>query len=228
MAWDAWLLATPVAHRGLHGPGVPENSLAAFRAAARRGYAVEFDVRLGGGDLPVVFHDAGLKRMTGVERVLANTSAAALRKLRLLGTAEHVPSLAEVLDAIAGNVPLLIELKTPTDRPSGTLEAAVWYVLAGYRGAYAVQSFQPDTVAWFRRAAPGVTRGQLVDDGAGRRMALLPWTRPDFIGCNIRRLPDHRIARTRLPVLAWTVRGLADRVRAAVFADNVIFEGYRA
>ena len=228
MGNDAWLLATPVAHRGLHGAGAPENSLAAFQAAMRRGYAIEFDVRLASGDVPVVFHDAGLKRMTGAERVLAKTTLAELRKLRLLGTAEHVPTFAEVLEAIGGTVPLLIELKTPTDRPTGTLEAAVWRVLSGYRGAYAVQSFLPATVAWFRREAPGVPRGQLVDDGAGPRMALLRWTRPDFIGCDIRRLPDHRIARTQLPVLAWTVRGLADRVRAAVFADNVIFEGYRA
>jgi len=140
MASDAWLLKTPIAHRGLHGAGVPENSLAAFHAAMRRGYAIEFDVRLAGGDVPVVFHDAGLKRMTGVDRELAETPVAALRKLGLRGTAEHVPTFAEVLATVAGIVPLLIELKTPADRPPGTLETAVWGVLAGYRGAYAVQS----------------------------------------------------------------------------------------
>jgi glycerophosphoryl diester phosphodiesterase len=225
---DSWLLRTPVAHRGLHGPDVPENSLAAFSAAARRGYAIEFDVRLAGEDLPAVFHDAGLKRMTGVDHELAKTSAAGLRKLRLAGTGEHVPTLAEVLDAIDGHVPLLVELKTPKDRTEGTLERAVWRVLSGYRGAYAVQSFEPATVAWFRAEAPGVMRGQLMSEGMGRRLAKLPATRPHFLGCDIKRLPDHRVALTRLPVLAWTVRTPADRVRAAVFADNVIFEGYRA
>lgn len=228
MAIEPWLLSTPVAHRGLHGKGVPENSLAAFRAAARRGYAIEFDVRLGHGDAPIVFHDANLKRMTGADRPLASTPCAALKKLRLHDTDQHVPDLAEVLEEIGGTVPLLVELKTPTDRDSGTLEAAVWRVLAGYRGAYAVQSFLPATVAWFRREAPAVSRGQLMGEGIDRRLALLRHTRPDFIGCDIRHLPDHRIARTRLPVLAWTVRSLADRVRSAVFADNVIFEGYRA
>jgi len=225
---DSWLLRTPIAHRGLHGPGVPENSLAAFHAAARRGYAIELDVRLGGDDAAVVFHDASLKRMTGLDGELAQASPAALRKLRLHGTAEHVPSLAETLDAIDGRAPLLIELKTPPDRPPGTLEAATWAVLSGYRGAYAVQSFSPATVAWFRDAAPAITRGQLMDKDIGRCMAMQRHTHPDFLGCNIRKLPDHRVANARLPVLAWTVRSPSDRVRAGMFADNVIFEGYRA
>jgi glycerophosphoryl diester phosphodiesterase len=225
---DSWLLRTPIAHRGLHGPGVPENSLAAFHAAARRGYAIELDVRLGGGDEAVVFHDASLKRMTGEDLELAKVSVAGLRKLRLRETDEHVPSFAEVLDAIDGRAPLLIELKTPNDRPAGTLEAATWRVLQGYRGAYAVQSFAPATVAWFRNVAPGVPRGQLMDKEIARCMALKRFTHPDFIGCDIRVLPDRRVAATRLPVLAWTVRSPADRVRAGQFADNVIFEGYRA
>jgi glycerophosphoryl diester phosphodiesterase len=224
---DGWLLRTPVAHRGLHGRGVPENSLAAFRAAARRGYAIEFDIQLAAHDVPVVFHDASLKRMTGAAGEIATASAGDLRGLRLLDSDERVPTFAEVLDDIDGHVPLLIELKTPRDRP-GAQEAAVWPVLSGYRGAYAVQSFDPAAVAWFRAHAPGVLRGQLMSEGIGERLARFPATRPHFLGCDIARLPDHRLAQTRLPLLAWTVRSPSDRVRAAVFADNVIFEGYRA
>ena len=36
----------PYAHRGLWGKGVPENSLAAFRAAAEAGFGIELDVQL--------------------------------------------------------------------------------------------------------------------------------------------------------------------------------------
>ena len=38
-------LTRPLAHRGLHGPGVPENSMAAFRAAVAQGYGIELDVQ---------------------------------------------------------------------------------------------------------------------------------------------------------------------------------------
>ena len=49
-------------HRGLHGNGVPENSLAAFRAGVEKGYGSEFDVHLlKDGGLAVV-HDSLLKR----------------------------------------------------------------------------------------------------------------------------------------------------------------------
>ena len=54
------------AHRGLHGPGVPENSLAAFRRAAEAGYGAELDVHLTRDGRLVVIHDGDLERMCGV------------------------------------------------------------------------------------------------------------------------------------------------------------------
>ena len=38
-------LDTPIAHRGLHGPGRPENSLAAAEAAIEQGYGIELDIQ---------------------------------------------------------------------------------------------------------------------------------------------------------------------------------------
>lgn len=55
------------AHRGLHGPGVPENSLAAFRRAAEAGYGAELDVHLTADGYLAVIHDSDLARMCGVE-----------------------------------------------------------------------------------------------------------------------------------------------------------------
>ena len=55
------------AHRGLHGSGIPENSMAAFRAALEKGYGIEFDVHLmKDGELAVI-HDSSLKRTAGVD-----------------------------------------------------------------------------------------------------------------------------------------------------------------
>ena len=57
------------AHRGLfdNRSAAPENSLAAFRLAVESGYGIELDVQLSKDDIPVVFHDATLKRMCGVD-----------------------------------------------------------------------------------------------------------------------------------------------------------------
>ena len=51
-----WLLATPVAHRGLHDDIRPENSMPAFEAAIEKGYTIEIDVHLSSDGHIVVFH----------------------------------------------------------------------------------------------------------------------------------------------------------------------------
>ena len=45
------------AHRGLHGGGVPENSLAAFELACKKGFGIELDVQLSRDGKVMVFHD---------------------------------------------------------------------------------------------------------------------------------------------------------------------------
>ena len=125
------------AHRGLHTEDgtVPENSLPAFRAAAEAGYAVEMDVHLTADDQLVVFHDDTLERMCGVPGVIDDFTLAELRALRLGDTDCVIPTFAEALEALGGKV-------IAAFRPDGT-------------------SFDPTIVAWFRRNAPDILRGQL-------------------------------------------------------------------
>ena len=94
------------AHRGLHGPGVPENSLAAFRRAAEAGYGAELDVHLTRDGRLVVIHDGDLERMCGVPGRVAEKTAEELAALRLAGSEEHIPLLEEVLPLFAGRAPL--------------------------------------------------------------------------------------------------------------------------
>jgi glycerophosphoryl diester phosphodiesterase len=85
------------AHRGLHGHGVPENSLAAFRAAFDAGAGIECDVRLSRDDLPMIFHDPDLKRLCGESGSVETLSAATLSGKRLLATGEPIPRLADLM-----------------------------------------------------------------------------------------------------------------------------------
>ncbi len=73
-----WIVATPIAHRGLHNAaqGVIENSTSAAQAAIARGFAIECDVQLTADGEAVVFHDFTLDRLTeAVGRVDAMTAA---------------------------------------------------------------------------------------------------------------------------------------------------------
>ncbi len=96
-----------IGHRGAAAIA-PENTLAAFRAAAGAGAAwVEFDVRLSKDARCVVIHDAGLKRTAGRAARVAALTFAEIRGLdagRWFGpefAGEKVPELAETLDLVA-------------------------------------------------------------------------------------------------------------------------------
>ena len=100
-----------LAHRGLHGGSIAENSIPAFAAAADRGIGIELDVRLSSDGEVVIFHDDTLERMTGMSGGVSNYTAKELAKLSLADTGYGIPTLREVLALVNGRVPLLVELK---------------------------------------------------------------------------------------------------------------------
>ena len=112
------------AHRG-GAASAPENTLAAFRAAARAGVrSWELDVQRTRDGALVVFHDETLDRTSTGHGPLRSASYADLRKLDAgswFGPAwagEPIPTLAEVVDlAQAERARLLIELKSPALYP---------------------------------------------------------------------------------------------------------------
>ena len=229
----AALTATPFAHRGLHGGDRIENSRAAFAAAIARGHGIELDVQVSRDGAAFVFHDDVLDRLAeGAGRLDCFTSVK-LRETRLKGSDETVPCLTEILQLIAGRVPVLIEIKS---RKRGAAKScrAVRRALEGYGGIVGVMSFNPEVGRWFALYAPRTLRGLVVTEGGKNRLrgwAERRWakwrSRADFLAYDVRDLPSRFAARHRaqgLPVLTWTVRSDADRARAAAFADQIIYE----
>jgi len=229
-----WLTALPIAHRGLHdkAAGRPENSMAAFRAAMEGNYAIECDLQPSADGLPMVFHDDLLERMTGSAGNIRDRSAQDLRDLRLAGTPEPIPTLADLLAETAGKVPLILELKSQPGRDDGFAQA-VTGLLSDYAGPVAVMSFDPGLVADLRDAAPGLPRG-LTAEGNWRWFVLMMKTifrlNVHFISYSIADLPTPGplIARYCLgmPLICWTVRTDADRRRAKRWTDQITFEGF--
>lgn len=238
----AFLLAQDIAHRGLWGADVPENSLAAASAAIERGFAIECDVRLARDGTAVVFHDAETTRLTGTPGRIAQMGAADIAALRLLGGAdEPVPTLAQLLTRIAGRVPLIIEIKTDRRADIVPLCLGVRRALEGYRGAAAIMGFNPEVSRWFATHAPRIVRGlvmtehretplRAIRDAILRRLAVRA-AKPDFLAYDVRFLPSAlpgALRSTGLPVLSWTVRSPADAAIVAAHADRPIFESPRS
>lgn len=162
------LLRFDYAHRGLHEKdrSVPENSLAAFRAAVKAGYGIEWDLQLTRDKKVVVHHDRSLKRLCGADVSIGDLSYKQLKEYRLAGTNERIPLFSEALTVVGGKVPLIIELK-PYD-PVDILCPLVWEILKDYKGDYCIESFDPKIVEWFRKYHPHVLRGQLMMHFTGK------------------------------------------------------------
>ena len=148
------------AHRGLHGNGIPENSLAAFEKACEAGYGIELDVHLSSDGEVMVFHDDNLKRVCGIDKNISDLTCAQLKAIRLGNSSQTIPTLDEVLSLVRGRVTLLIEIKSTGKNDALCREVAK--KLDSYSGAFAVQSFSPLIIRWFMQYRPTYARGQLV------------------------------------------------------------------
>lgn len=158
-----------LAHRGASRIA-PENTLTAFRLALELGAdGFELDVHLSRDGVPVVLHDADLRRTTdGVGRVGEKT-VAELRTLdagswfdpRFAG--ERIPTLDEVFEAFGDRVRYNIELKAFSLRDRGLVRAVVERVRRyGLADRVLLSSFNPFALRWAWRLAPEISRGLLV------------------------------------------------------------------
>lgn len=166
-------LAERYAHRGFHKkPEIPENSMAAFRRALEHGFPVEFDVHLIADGSLVIFHDDDLERETGVKGQIEDYDITNLRKLRLEGTDEQIPTFDEVLDLFEDSgLPLLIELKVARGNYKALAEA-VCKRLDSYRGEFVIESFDPRALIQVRKLRPDFIRGQLAQNFFRNREGL--------------------------------------------------------
>ena len=213
------------AHRGAHGARIPENSLAAARAAVDLGAGIECDLRLSRDGVPFVFHDRDARRLTGDPLVLSQTDAEKIAALRLWN-GDPIPTLADLLNLVAGRVSLLLEVKQ--EHNAARFGAALVEALDSYAGPVGAMSFSSAMGAWLRRNAPHLRRGLVLK---GREARFARWygmrrVDPHFIALNVRHLGSDWVedVRARIPVYAWTVNCLAARELASAFADASVWE----
>ncbi|MEQ3625794.1 MAG: glycerophosphodiester phosphodiesterase family protein [Celeribacter sp.] len=245
---DAFL-SRPLAHRGLHdrAAGRIENAPASFAAAVEAGYGIELDLQLSADGVAMVFHDAQLDRLTRETGPVAARTAEELTRIALTDSSDTIPTLAQVLAQVAGQVPLLIELKDQDGAfgpDTGALEQATAAALRGYDGPVAVMSFNPHSVTAMARLSPDVPRGLTTCAFDGdeaerlsparlsqlRRIASYEGSASSFVSHDSRDLTGRAVSRLRdegQPILCWTIRSEAEARAVAGLADNITFEGFR-
>jgi len=242
-----WLIARPVAHRGLHDAagGVIENTPSAFAAAVAANYAIECDLQISADGEAMVHHDDALGRLTEGEGRLDQMTGAELKRVAFKSTADRMITVGELCDLVAGRVTLVIELKSRIDGDQRVAERAA-AVLSGYAGPAAVMSFDPGQMAATRARAPRLPRGIVAAKyrphpywdlmpawmrfGMGYLVTALT-SRPHFVAYAVADLPALAPLLARhifgIPLLTWAVRSQSERRVAKRWADQMIFEGFR-
>lgn len=235
------------AHRGLfdNNSDAPENSLAAIRLAVLNGYGIEMDIQLSKDNIPVVFHDASLKRMCGVDGKVWEYTLEELQQMKLVSSNETIPTFAEVLDTVAGKVPLIIEYKldhiqTKVCELGNELLTAYEQK---YKATYCIESFHPLAVLWYKKNRPDVIRGQLSMEFWREKeknhppyMIILAFllsnfiTRPDFIAYQH---TDYKNISRRICKLlgalsvTWTIKSVEQYKKVKEHFDLFIFDSCR-
>ena len=231
------------AHRGLHGNGVPENSMAAFRKAKAAGYGIELDIHLlKDGELAVI-HDSALKRTTGMDGIVEDLTSEDLKKCPLEGTEETIPLFSQVLELYNGEAPLIVELKCVGGNYAALCSKAC-QMLDHYSGLYCLESFDPRCVYWLKKNRPDLIRGQLSENYFKTANCKLPWilkvvlswqmmnflVMPDFVAYRFRDRahPSNWFSRRlwKLHGVSWTLKSKQELSEALQDRCLAIFEGF--
>ena len=224
-----------ISHRGIHdNKTIYENTLEAFNLAKEKDYIIELDVRLTKDNKIVVFHDENTKRITKIDRIVEKSTYQELNQQDIM----HIPTLEEVLNLIDGKVPLLIEIKQ--FEKTGRLEKILMNELQNYKGKFAVQSFNPMVLLWFKKHYPCILRGQLsyqyknkkispLKKSLLRNMLFNSITKPNFISYKYNEISLEKIKKyqnKKVIVLGWTINNQEDYNHYIKYFDNLICEKF--
>lgn len=234
----SWIIETPIAHRGLDNGSIPENSMAAFRNAIEKGYTIELDVQFTKDKELIVFHDDDLSRLTNDNRKVKDVNCQELKNLKLENTDEKIPTLKEVVEMVDNQVPLIIEIKDGEDIIG--LSEKTYNIMKNYKGRYAIQSFNPFILEWFKNNASEVIRGQLSgtfrEDAESlkfyekfvlKNLLLNFKSKPNFIAYEldgVNNLSVKLLKGRNYPIISWTIENEEDMKKAYESTDNIIFD----
>lgn len=220
-----------IAHRGVHNnQTIYENTLEAFKQAIKKDYIIELDIRLTKDNQIIVFHDENTKRITKQNKIVEENTYKELNNQNII----HIPLLSEVLELVKGKVPLLIEIK----HTNKNIETILMETISKYQGEYAIQSFNPKVLYWFKRNYPSIPRGQLSHKYTNKKISSTKksilsnmlfnfLTKPNFISYKYNELSPSRITKYKkrnIRVIGWTITNEREFEHYKHYYDNLICE----
>lgn len=236
------LLRWRYAHRGLHHkPDVAENSMTAFRRAVTEEFGIELDVHLTKDKKLAVIHDSSLQRTCGTDLYIEEVTLEKAQSYFLEKSKDVIPSFEEVLCAVGGKVPMIIEIK-PSGHNNKELTDAVMTALEGYKGLYCIESFSPSVVGYLRSKYPEIIRGQLagclrrdkaqkksvnlLEDFLLKNLIVNLDGKPDFVAYRFEDRDMKPFVKFKGAKFMWTIKSCADLKKCEEAGAAPIFEQF--
>lgn len=206
-----------IAHRGLHNPSIPENTLPAFVKSVDKNYIIELDIHILSDNTIVVYHDHNLKKLTGVNKVIETLGYAQLSKIKI-DKKYTIPTLEQVMHIVDGSVPMLIEIKDVDN--NSKFEEELVKLLDNYKGEFAIQSMNPFVIDWFYKNRKDYAIGLIIFNELNYKIVKKYTRKIDFISVYKKQLPF----KTNKLVLGWTIRKTSEYKKYKYLCDNLICE----
>ena len=220
------------AHRGLFdNKNIVENTISAFKKALLNNLNIELDIRVTKDKKIVVFHDANIKRLTGIDRLVKDMRYEELNDISLLNTTDKIPIFEDVLHLVRGRVTLLIELKE--NFSSNTLKE-LNKLLLDYNGKVLLQSFNPilaRKIAYtsLKRYKMGIL---LTDEYNGFKKALYDTFIYKYLikqkYINFISSPKELVLKvkkiSKKDLFVWTIKTKEDFIKYKKYSNNLICE----
>lgn len=195
------MLPTLIAHRG-YSLRYPENTWIAIEAAVRAGACyVEFDIQLTADGVPVLLHDADLKRMAGVDRCIHDLTLAQARVFSL-GEASRlgktfsdvrIATLADIVDCLAAarDIKAFVEIKRASLRRFGIepVMNAVFEAISGVSRQCIIISFDADALRYTRMHST-LPIGWVFEPWSQHALDIAAGLQPEYIFTDHETLPD--------------------------------------
>lgn len=223
-----------IAHRGIHGENIIENTIPAFSLAISKNIPIELDVHVLKDGNIVVYHDDDLNRLMGIDKEISSYTYDELKILTFPNTDIHIPLFTDVLNLVNGKVMLVVEVKRTNIISCDEYCKRIVSILGNYSGDLVIKSFDVRIVNWFLRKTDYIT-GLLINnkktlyDWLMKQKITISFLKPDFISVNKQLLSFGVIQKFRKkgPVLVWTIRNQKSLNKVSNKADSFLVEDFK-
>lgn len=215
-----------IAHRGIHNNiDIPENSIDSFNKAIENKLPIEIDIRKTKDDILVVVHDKTLKRLTGLSTSVENLKFNEIKKLKLLGTKEHIPTLEEVLKLVNGKV--LIDIEIKNCKSWKKVCKILINDLSKYKYPYIIKSFNPKIIKYIKKLNENITVGLLIKNQIYNKIIgnlILKYYNPDFLAISKKIINKNKIKNHLLKynIIIWTISSKKEMNKYKHITNNYI------